>query len=76
MPEELQSFTICRTYRTRQTSGGPLYLPLLRILEKDLFEPSKEVPETLDAKDSSLPPPLGYEESYVKINDRVVRVDE
>jgi hypothetical protein len=63
-------FAICRTYRYKTIPAGPLYDAL------DLFSsrPPRKVPETLAAKDSSLPPPLDPDESYVKINDRVIQV--
>jgi hypothetical protein len=62
--------SICRTYRTRTTPGwrvGAL---------EEMLRRSEEVVETLRAEDSALPPPLSPEDSYVKINDRVVRIDE
>jgi hypothetical protein len=30
----------------------------------------------LEAKDVSLPPPLSPEESYVKMNDKVIQIDD
>ena len=62
--------TICRTYR--MMGGFALRMPSSRFAE--LFAPSR--PETLRADDSEKLPPLSEEESYVKINDRVVAVDD
>jgi hypothetical protein len=67
-----EKFSICRTYRIRRTSGGPLY----GLAAFTLTAPPREIPETLKAEDSSLPPPLSEEESYVKIGDRVVQLIE
>jgi hypothetical protein len=76
--EVRKKITICRTYRVRKIGGGPLYgLSSIDILRSgDLFAPPKEVPETLEATNESYPPPLLPEESYVKINDRVVLVSD
>ncbi|HZG52453.1 MAG TPA: hypothetical protein VEZ40_09985 [Pyrinomonadaceae bacterium] len=66
---------ICRTYRVKRITGGALYQGVLSAVANDqLFRPPREIPETLEAKDASLPPPLSPEDSYVKINDRVVQV--
>jgi len=40
----------------------------------DAFAPPREIIDTLKATDKSLLPPLSPEESYVKINDRVVEI--
>jgi hypothetical protein len=68
--EVRDKFTICRTYRTKRVPGGALY----GVLRLGLDDPPHDVPETLAAKDSSLPPPLKPEESYVKTNDRVIQL--
>ncbi|HEY0545159.1 MAG TPA: hypothetical protein VGC91_07165 [Pyrinomonadaceae bacterium] len=68
---------ICRTYRIKTViPGGALYADPIKSIGQmaSIFQPPREIPETLEAKDSSLPPALSPEESYVKINDRVVRV--
>jgi hypothetical protein len=66
---------ICRTYRVKRITGGTVYQGLLGSAVSDhLFRSPREIPETLEAKNASLPPPLTPEESYVKINDRVVQV--
>jgi hypothetical protein len=66
--EVRQSVTICRTYRMRSGGGGlRIHADLLKIMP----EP---IPETLRIQDSSIPPPLSEEDSYVKINDRVILV--
>lgn len=79
--EVREKITICRTYRVRKIGGGPLHdlggLSSLGVTRyTDLFAPPKEVPETLEATNESYPPPLSPEESYVKINDRVVLVSD
>jgi len=66
--EVRESISICRTYRLRPSNEGrPFAVDLSRIFS----QPSTE---TLRIQDSSIPPPLSEEDSYVKINDRVVRV--
>ena len=69
---------ICKTYRTTHTPAGSLYLGVNGFSARlaDALAPPKVVTETLEAKDASLPPPLSADESYVKISDRVVRVEE
>ena len=71
--EVREKITICSTYRTTKMSGGALgsYFSMNR-----LFDPPREIPETLRIEDSSLPAPLSPEESYVKIGDRVKQVEE
>lgn len=69
--EVQESFSICRTYRSK-TIGGGLYATGGALA--DLMGPAKEVPETLQADASSYPPPLSEEESYVKKGDRVAMV--
>jgi hypothetical protein len=74
-----QRMTVCRTFRTRRIEAGPLYhLKMGTLTGLNYFnsDPPKDIPETLDAADSSLPPPLTPEESFVKIKDCVVEVDE
>jgi hypothetical protein len=58
--------TICKTYRAKTS-----YLGILG----GILSP-QPVHETLEAKDSSLPPPLSPEESYVKIGDRVILIND
>jgi hypothetical protein len=71
--EVREKITICRTYRVKKIGGGPWAgLSLLG----ELASPVREVPETLAIADSSMPPPLAEEESYVKIKDRVVQVTD
>lgn len=68
--EVQERFSICRTYIIRRVGGGPFYGL------SGLLAPPREIPETLKAEDSSLPPPLSEEESYVKKGDRVVPLIE
>jgi hypothetical protein len=68
--------SICKTYRVKKIGGGMLYDFAGLAVMKGMLEPPQEINETLKSEDSSLPPPLSPEESYVKINDRVILVDE
>jgi hypothetical protein len=71
--------TVCRTYVTRVIPGGTLYSGGLisgMTAMSEALSPPRKVVETLRAKDKSLPPPLSPEESYVKINDRVIQIKE
>lgn len=68
--EVRKNVTICRTYRMR---GGILNFGMTSDVMRML---SKEVPETLQIHHSSTLPPLPEEHSYVKVNDRVILVDE
>lgn len=67
--------TICRTFRTRTVGGGG-HRFLMNPFPVDFFSEPREVVETLRAKDASLPAPLSEEDSYVKINDRVIQITE
>ena len=71
--EVREKITICSTYRTTKISGGALSTTYSL---SRLFDPPREIPETLRIEDSSLPAPLSPEESYVKIGDRVKQVEE
>ena len=71
--EVREKITICSTYRTTKVSGGALSTAYSL---GRLFDPPREIPETLRIEDSSLPAPLSPEESYVKIGDRVKQVEE
>lgn len=66
-------FTICRTYR-KKTVGTNSFMEMVMINNILANSPKREIPETLKAKDSSLPPPLSEEESYVKIGDRAIQL--
>ena len=72
--------TICRTFRTTKIGGKGLQsiAALSGLSFEALYgmQPERTVVETLRVQDSQLPPPLKPEESYVKLNDRVVSVDE
>ena len=61
--------TICRTYRMKGGGGMASSSAIVK-----MFAESK--PETLRADDSDKPPPLSEEESYVKINDRIIAVGD
>jgi len=68
---EVREFiTICRTYRVKHIPAGTASFSDISTW---LREP-RDVPETLSVRDSSLPPPLPEEESYVKVNDRAIQV--
>src|SRR5579859_2462506 len=64
--EVRERVTICSTYRTIKISGGAFSAAYSL---SRLFDPPREVHETLRIEDSSLPAPLSPEESYVKIGD-------
>jgi len=68
--------TICRTFRTTTTGRKGLSSIALSFEALYGMQPEREVVETLRVQDSQLPPPLKPEESYVKLNDRVVSVEE
>lgn len=72
--EVYEKFSVCRTYET-VVVGRPSMDQMfgLKILQG---EGQREVPKTLRADKSFLPPPLSQEESYVKIGDRVRQVTE
>lgn len=71
--EVREKISICRTYRTREISAGSLYKnPFLPNEIGNLFAPPKIIEEDLKVQNTSLPPPLSPEDSYVKINDRVI----
>jgi len=69
--EVREKFSVCRTYKKRYFQGGPLYN---MFGAGALAAEPREVVETLKAEDSSLPPPLSEEESYVKKGDRAVQL--
>jgi hypothetical protein len=69
--EVREKFSVCRTYKKRYASGGPFYN---MFAVGDLVAGPRVVVETLKAEDSSLPPPLSEEESYVKKGDRVIQL--
>ena|SRR5713101_2584053 len=73
--EVRERIAICRTYRTTKTGGSARSLFAAEEVRR-LFEPERVIVETLAVQDSQLPPPLKPEESYVKINDRVILIEE
>lgn len=76
--EVRERITICRTFRTKVVSSGRGRFSdyILRTLEmQEMYEPPKRVVETLRVEDSQLPPELDPEESYVKVNDRVILLE-
>lgn len=68
--EVKEKFSICKTYR-KWTS-----VPTSLFNVGNLFATPRVRHETLKVDDSSLPPPLSEEESYVKIGDRVIQIIE
>lgn len=71
--------SICRTYRVRKIAAGPLGVDLTAFpasVLDELMRPARKVPETLAISDADALPPLPEEESYVKIGDRVVQVED
>lgn len=65
-----ERFSICKTYR-KWTTVGSTFANIAGLMAAPRVEH-----ETLKVNDSSLPPPLSEEESYVKIGDRVIQVKE
>lgn len=73
--EVREKISTCRTFRTREIPAGSLYgLSLALSGFAGAHDPPKIIEENLKVQDVSLPPPLSPEESYVKINDRVIQV--
>ncbi len=72
--EVREKISICRTYRIREISAGPLYTNSLLRGGLASFAPPKIIEEDLKVQNTSLPPPLSPEDSYVKINDRVIYI--
>ena len=68
--EVREKITICRTFRQFHSVASQIGLVNSAMLEA--FRESR--PETLRIEDDSTPPPLTEEESYVKVNDRVIAV--
>jgi len=64
---------ICKTYRTTIIKGRSF---LFEYWNEMNMQPTREIPETLRANDSSFPPPLSPEESFIKVNDRVIQVKD
>lgn len=65
-----ERFTICKTYKKWETVGSTL-----ASMASVMMTPRVRH-ETLKVNDSSFPPPLSEEESYVKIGDRVIQMKE
>jgi hypothetical protein len=76
--EVRERITVCRTYRTTKVGGRGGLTASLAAIEgmRRLMEPEQTVVETLRVQDAQLPPPLKAEESYVKVNDRVVLLED
>jgi len=66
--------TICRTFRFKNIESISSLASLLGLGSS--ATPPKDIPETLQMQDSSLPPPLPEEQSYVKVKDRVIEVTD
>jgi hypothetical protein len=71
-----EKIATCRTYREFTIEGSAFADFIDRGAMGSLLTPTRVEIETLKAEDSSLPPALSEEESYVKIGDRVVEVAE
>lgn len=65
--------SICRTYRVYRIPASGIYA-LMEL--GGTSEKARDVKETLRVSGDSQPAPLSPEESYVKINDRVVQVED
>lgn len=68
--EVKERFSICKTYR-KWTTVGSTFASIAGLMTGPRVEY-----ENLKVNDSSFPPPLSEEESYVKIGDRVIQVKE
>lgn len=68
--EVKEKFSICKTFR----KWASMRVSLATI--GNIFAGPTERHETLKVDDSSLPPQLSEEESYVKIGDRVIQIIE
>jgi hypothetical protein len=68
---------ICCTYRVIRT-GSPSVADIFGSYRNSTIfgRGIEEKAETLRASDASLPPPLSPEESFVKVNDRVLQISE
>jgi hypothetical protein len=67
-----ERLSICQTYELRAVGGG-LHPAGMSNLEQ-LFGPRQDLPRTLKAKEYL--PPLDEAESYVKVGDRVRRIED
>lgn len=72
--EVCERFSICKTFHISIVGSNTFFSGFKKM--SLMFEPRREVPETLKAEDSALPPPISEEESYVKKGDRVVQIIE
>ena len=74
--EIFKNYSICRTFHKTIIEGSGINMGALISTTLLEYRPRREIPETLKAKDSTLPPPLSEEDSYVKRGDRVIQVIE
>lgn len=79
--EVRERISICRTFRTRTVGGrsgilGNYLLDFIEAQKMYEYEPPRKVVETLRVEDSQFPPPLEEDESYVKVNDRVIQITD
>lgn len=77
--EVRERITICRTFRTRTVGGrggilGSYMRDFIEAQRMYEYEPPRKVIETLRVEDSQFPPALDEDESYVKVNDRVIQI--
>ncbi len=68
--EVKERFSICKTYKKWGTVGSTF------ANIASMWAVPRVKYETLKVNDSSFPPPLSEEESYVKIGDRVIQIKE
>src|SRR5215217_6488820 len=66
-------YSICRTYKVSTIPGG---LGAAAAAAANLFEPERQIPETLKADDEAYLPDLPEEDSFVNKGDRVVQLLE
>lgn len=74
--EIFKNYSICRTFHKTIIEASGINMGAIMSSAFLGYRPRREIPETLKAKDSTLPPPLSEEDSYVKRGDRVIQIIE
>jgi hypothetical protein len=71
--EVFDNYSICKTFRKTIIGEAGFDLSSLGALVRS-YQPRRAILETLKAEDSTLPPPISEEESYVKKGDRAIQL--
>lgn len=74
--EIFKNYSICRTFHKTIIESSGINMRAIMASAFLEYRPRREIPETLKTKDSTLPPPLSEEDSYVKKGDRVIQIIE